>query len=102
MKSSSGRLLQRNGRVALADRRGRQAEYARGGRRPRWWLIPPPVGGRRFVVHFQRQLISARSVGEKKNNRTVITVCRIASRNIIILWYFLSLYYYKPSMFEIF
>jgi len=63
VKSSSGRLLQGNGRVALADRRGRQAEYARGGSGPRGWLIPPPVGRRRFVVHFQRQLISTRPVG---------------------------------------
>jgi len=71
VKSSSGRLLQRNCRVALADCRGCQAEYARSGCGPRRWLIPPPVGRRRFVVHFQRKLISTRPVIEKKKEKTI-------------------------------
>jgi len=88
VKSSSGRLLQRNGRVALADRRRRrQAEYAGGGCGPRGWLIPPPIGRRRFVVHFQRQLISTRPVSEKQ---FIITYCYF----VVIIILLMKKYHY--------
>jgi len=56
VESPSGRFLERDGRVALADGGpgAGQAEHARDGRGPRRRLIVPPGGRRRLVVHLQR------------------------------------------------
>lgn len=74
MKSPPWRFLEGNGRVALADdgRGAGQTEHARYGRGPRRRLVVSPVGRRRLVVHFQRQLIVARPEGKRARKNIIL------------------------------